>query len=61
MVPFIMLQPILGLGPVLLPGSGDTFILIVYIGILAFLYNFFYMTGISVMGPLISKLHILIN
>ena len=28
MIPFILLQPILGLGPVILPDSGSTFILI---------------------------------
>ena len=56
MIPFILLQPILGLGPVILPDSGSTFVLILYIGFLAFLYNFFYMTGISVMGPLTTSL-----
>ena len=54
-VPFILLQPVLGLGPVQFPATLDTVILVLYIGILAFLYNFFYMTGISVMGPLKSK------
>ena len=54
-VPFILLQPVLGLGPVEFPTTLDTVILVLYIGILAFFYNFFYMTGISVMGPLKSK------
>ena len=54
-VPFILLQPVLGLGPVEFPATLDTVILVLYIGILAFFYNFFYMTGISVMGPLKSK------
>lgn len=54
-VPFILMQPVLGLGPVELPATLDTVVLVLYIGILAFLYNFFYMTGISVMGPLKSK------
>ena len=44
-VPFILLQPVLGLGPVEFPTTLDTVILVLYIGILAFFYNFFYMTG----------------
>ena len=40
-VPFILLQPVLGLGPVEFPATLDTVILVLYIGILAFFYNFF--------------------
>ena len=59
--PFIWLQPLLGLGAVEMPDTPGRFGMLMYFAVLALGYNFCYMGGIAVLGPLLTSLAVALS
>ena len=59
--PFIWLQPLLGLGAVETPDTPGRFGMLMYFAVLALGYNFCYMGGIAVLGPLLTSLAVALS